>query len=297
MNSEQQPHRQDLVLGGEQPPPTAGAVLGGIAGLNQRFEQGDVTQKLATLVQAAKHNDGLNLLYRALEHEDLLIRAEAYVQLKAIASASFVPASFVSSPTLNRGIPLRVSDRIYAVYRSSVYYGDYLYYINAEIDEWYHKDYPFYHTRNTAGDKFIYVSETTQTRYEAPSLIAYLFDRKAADARAKTVYLEGFGQFNCNICEICPDDESEESDLNDEPEEFDLNAWVATNEIFVEDVLKDWEDSDWTYQARVLISLHNQKRFDLLCEIWQPLRYHPLAFVHEYVIDRPCYLRLAALES
>ncbi|MBW4694057.1 MAG: hypothetical protein KME27_20110 [Lyngbya sp. HA4199-MV5] len=288
MTSEPEPQNHDLVLGGQLPSPVSGAVLGGIAGLNRRFEQGNVIQKLVTLVQAAQYEDGLSLLYQALEHENLLVRAEAYTQLKAIAFASSVPSSFVASPILNRGIPLRVGDRIYAVYQSSVSYGDDWYYIHANIAEWYHEDYPLYHTsQDTTGSRFEYMFDTPHNNYEEPSLIAYFFDQTAADARAETAYLKKFEQFNCNICDVSPDGE---------PEEFDLNIWVESNAVIVEDVLKDWEDSDWTYQARVLTSLHNQKRYDLLREIWQPLGYHPLAFVHEYVIDHPCYLRLTALE-
>ncbi|MBL1178698.1 hypothetical protein [Pantanalinema sp. GBBB05] len=289
MHSQQYPHNQDLVLGGEQPPPIAGAVLGGIAGLNQRFEQGDVTQKLATLVQAAQHKDGLSLLYRGLEDENLLVRAEAYMQLKAIA-----PIFPTLPPILQRGIPLKAGDRIYAVYRSSVSYGDDWYYIDAEISEWYHEVYPFY-KEHVSGESFSYTSDLSSDNrmhssdaYKTPNLITYYIDKKAAETEAQTAFLGKFGQLNCNISEIYPDNELEE---------FDLIAWVETNEVFVEDVLQSWGDSGWAYQARVLTSLHNQRRFDLLREIWEQLGYHPLAFVHEYEIDRPCYLRLAALET
>lgn len=288
MHSQQYPHDQDLVLGSEQPPPIAGAVLGGIAGLNQRFEQGDVTQKLATLVQAAQHKDGLSLLERGLEDENLLVRAEAYMQLKAIAPTLPTPP-----PILQRGIPLKAGDRIYAVYRSSVSYGDDLYYIADCLSTWYHEDYPFYHTStDVAGDSFEYVSDAPKNNqlegedtYHQPRLIAYFTNRKAAETKAEAVYVDKFGQLGCEIWSV---DRKHRS--------FDLKAWVGANEIVIEDVLEDWGDSDWAYQARVLTSLHNQKRFELLREIWQQLGFKPLAFIHKYIIDRPCYLRLAALE-
>lgn len=58
-----QPQNSDLVLGGQQPPLIAGAVLGGLAGLEQRFEQNDLQEKLTALKQAARYKDGLSLLY------------------------------------------------------------------------------------------------------------------------------------------------------------------------------------------------------------------------------------------
>lgn len=289
MSQSSTPNPQDLVLGGKQPPPSTGAVLGGIAGLNQRFEQGDLIQKLAALGQATQHEDGLSLLYRGLEHENLLVRAEAYIQLKTIA-----PMFPTLPPILQRGIPLKAGDRVYAVYRSSVSYGDDWYYIDSDVSDWYHEDYPFY-KENVSEESFNYISDLPSDNrmhptdaYEMPNLIAYYIDQTAAEAEAQTVFLGKFGQLNCNVSEIYPDNESEE---------FDLIAWVEMNKIFVEDVLQNWGDSEWAYQARVLTSLHNQRRFDLLREIWGQLGYRPLAFVHEYVIDRPCYLRLTALET
>lgn len=131
------PNAQDLVLGGEMPPPVSGAVLGGVAGLNQRFEQGNLIQKLATLAQAAQYEDCLSLLYRGLEHDNLTVRAEAYIQLKVAPTLSSPP------PILQRGIPLRVGDRIYGVFHSCIEYGDDFYYIRDNLSEWYLKNFSF----------------------------------------------------------------------------------------------------------------------------------------------------------
>jgi hypothetical protein len=285
MVSEPQPQASDLVLGGQQLTPINGAVLGGLTGLNQRFETDNVLQKLAALVEAARHQDGLSILHRGLEDENILVRAEAYLQLKALETPSGRPSAIIE-----RGIPLRVGDRLYGVYRSSVTYGDDWYYIDTNLDEWYYRDYPFYQSRkDAAGNKFDYIYDGNDDVdcYEDPRLISYFFDRTTAHTKTEAVYVETVAQLNCVIYEIYAENEVEQ---------LDLKAWVQTNQIIVENVLEDWEDSDWTYQARVLVSLQKQKRYDLLREIWEPLGYDPLAFVYEYVIDRPCYLRIGELE-
>jgi hypothetical protein len=288
MVTEPQPQDCDLVLGGQQPNPINGAVLGGLTGLNQRFEKDDLQQKLAALVEAARHKDGLSILHRGLEHENLLVRAEAYLQLKALETTSGQP-----SPIIERGIPLRVGDRLYGVYRSAITYGDDWYYIYADLDdlEFYYEDYPFYQSRkDAAGNKFEYIYDSSQDSYEYPSLVGYFLDETTARAKAEAVYLEAFARLNCSIYEISVDIEAEQ---------LDLKAWVEENQIVVEKVPIDWqeEDLDWRYQIDVLTSLFNRKRYDLLREIWEPLGYDRLAFVYEHAIDRPCYLRIGELEK
>lgn len=89
-----------------------------------------------------------------------------------------------------------------------------------------------------------------------------------------------------------------------------MKAWVETNAIAVEAPLDIWMGEIWAEHGerhqiteddvldlRVIISLYRQKRYDLLREIWEPLGYEPLAFVHQHVIDRPCYLRIGEIEK
>lgn len=295
MSESSMPNAQDLVLGGEMPPPVGGAVLGGLLGLQQRFEQSELAQKLAALETATKYGaEAIPLLQQGLEDADLTVRSTAYSQLRKMG---------VSSPDLERGIPLRVGDRIYAVYESSVSYGDDLYYIGNRISEWYEEKHDLYHSSKDAhGHVFECVSDALEDNlldpYDEgydPRLIAYYLNAAVAEARAKVIYEEKFDKLGCEIYEI---EQYAELEENDTEEAFDLKNWVEMNQIIVDANLPEsWGDHDgWSYRNQVMMSLQKQKRFSLLRELWQRLGYGPLAFVHEYVIDRPCYLRLSALE-
>lgn len=312
MSESSLPKAQDLVLGGEMPPPVSGAVLGGLVGLQQRFQQFELAQKLAALEAAATYGaEAIPLLQQGLEAADLTVRSTAYSQLKKLG---------VLSPDLDRGIPLKVGDRIYAVYESSVSYGDDWYYIHAEIedDEELLEEYPFYHpSQDSNGHTFEYVSDAPQDNqrdpydegYE-PILIAYCLDSATAEAKAQIVYEEKFGKLDCEIYELdmyveSNEDELEEDDQNADnspqsktPTRFNLKAWVEANQVIVDAKLPyNWEEDDWSYRIQVLMSLQNRKQFSLLRELWRQEGYRPLAFVHEYEIDRPCYFRLHTIET
>ncbi|MBW4473105.1 MAG: hypothetical protein KME45_22410 [Stenomitos rutilans HA7619-LM2] len=310
------PNAQDLVLGGQFPPPFSGAVLGGLAGLEHRFNQADITQKLAALAEAATYGESaLPLIQRGLQDDNLQVRMAAYLPLKSLKPNDL---------ELKRGLPLRVGDRIYAVYESSVSFGDDLYYIRAQIDEEededYLEEYPLYHSsQDSDGHAFEYISDAPEDNQRDPcdegydpSLIAYYVDPSAAAVKAQIVYEEKFGNLGCEIYELDSYIEADEDDLEEDDEDFDaggisqsntpagfnLKAWVAANQVVVDaKIPKNWGDEDWAYEFQVLMSLQNQKQFSLLRELWQQKRYRPLAFVHEYVIDRPYYLRLTALET
>jgi hypothetical protein len=299
MSQPSAPNAQDLVLGGQLPPPVSGAVLGGLAGLEHRFNQANITQKLAALAEAATYGKtALPLLQQGLQDENLQVRMAAYLPLKSLKPNDL---------ELERGLPLRVGDRLYAVYESAVSYGDDWYYIHAEIDdddEDYDDEERFslYHSgQDSNGQTFEYISNAPGDNqldpydegYE-PTWIAYYIDSASAAAKAQIVYEEKFGKLGCEIYEV----NVYEPDEDDTPEAFNLKTWVAANKVIVDAKLPgDWRDEDWEYHFQVLMSLQDRKQFSLLRELWQQKRYRPLAFVHEYVIDRPCYLRLTALES
>ncbi|MBL1178697.1 hypothetical protein [Pantanalinema sp. GBBB05] len=315
MSESSVPKAQDLVLGGEMPPPVSGAVLGGLVGLQQRFQQSELAQKLAALEAAATYGaEAIPLLRQGLESADLTVRSAAYSQLRKLG---------VSSPDLERGIPLRVGDRIYGVYESAVSYGDDWYYIYARIDE---DDYDnfleesgFYQpSQDSNGYKLEYVADAPEDNQRAPyedynpSLVAYCLNPATAEAKAQIVYEEKFGKLGCEIYELDMCIESDEDGLEEDDQDvdaedipqsniskgFNLKAWVEANQVIVDAKLPyNWKDDDWSYRIQVLMSLQNRKQFSLLRELWQQEGYRPLAFVHEYEIDRPCYLRLHTLET
>ncbi len=89
MSEQSIPNSQDLVLGGKLPLPVASCVLGGLAGLNQRFEQSELEPRIAALTEAAKYGEeGVLLLRRGLEDDDLGVRLHAYEQLKTLGETS-----------------------------------------------------------------------------------------------------------------------------------------------------------------------------------------------------------------
>jgi hypothetical protein len=303
MSQPSTPNAQDLVLGGQLPPPNSGAVLGGLAGLEHRFNQTNVAQKLAALAEAVTYGESaLPLLQQGLQDDNLQVRMAAYLPLNSLKPNDL---------ELKRGLPLRVGDRIYAVYESSVSYGDDWYYIHAEIDDD-DEDYDdeddverfsLYHpSQDSNGQTFEYISNASGDNqrdpydegYE-PVWIAYYVDAATAEAKAQIVYEEKFGKLGCEIYELDTYIEPEE---NEPSETFELKAWVEANQVVVDaEIPEDWGDDDLNYETKVLMSLQNRKQFSLLRELWQQKDYKPLAFVHEYVIDRSCYLRIAALET
>ncbi|BAY82599.1 serine/threonine protein kinase [Calothrix parasitica NIES-267] len=55
--SENQPKEYDAVLGGRNPAPVDGAVLGGLEGVKRRFASGDENQKITAALEALKYGD------------------------------------------------------------------------------------------------------------------------------------------------------------------------------------------------------------------------------------------------
>ncbi|HEY9666281.1 MAG TPA: hypothetical protein V6C91_05720, partial [Coleofasciculaceae cyanobacterium] len=73
-NNLNQPKAHDVVLGGQTPTPLNGAVLGGLAGVKRRFNQGNsktspylVNQRINALKEALQYgSEGLELVIEAL---------------------------------------------------------------------------------------------------------------------------------------------------------------------------------------------------------------------------------------
>lgn len=78
-NKPNQPKSYDLVLGGENPPPINGAVLGGIEGVKRRLESDDIEIKKVALAEALKYNVfGLDLIIDALQDKSDKIQQAAF---------------------------------------------------------------------------------------------------------------------------------------------------------------------------------------------------------------------------
>ncbi|MDY6804962.1 MAG: LamG-like jellyroll fold domain-containing protein [Cyanobacteriota bacterium] len=77
------PRKYDAVKGGKKPPPTRGAVLGGIEGVKMRLNSTEVKVRAAAVVEAIKYGEaGLDLIIQALKDRDSLVRKTAKNCLK-----------------------------------------------------------------------------------------------------------------------------------------------------------------------------------------------------------------------
>ncbi|MFB2980833.1 GUN4 domain-containing protein [Microseira sp. BLCC-F43] len=78
-----QPRHYDAVIGGQNPPPLSGAVLGGLSGVKRRMASGSLESKIAALKEALKYGqNGLNLLIQALNDPESEMQWKAYLLLK-----------------------------------------------------------------------------------------------------------------------------------------------------------------------------------------------------------------------
>jgi len=83
MAENQQPGKYDAVLGGKNPPPVTGVVLGGIEGVKRRLSNPVTDVKIAALNDALKYGDvGLELVIKALQQEKKIVQRSAYKLLR-----------------------------------------------------------------------------------------------------------------------------------------------------------------------------------------------------------------------
>ncbi|MDY6896900.1 MAG: hypothetical protein SWZ49_02340, partial [Cyanobacteriota bacterium] len=117
----QNPREYDAVLGGNNPPPVDGVVLGGIEGLQRRLETGNTQQRVDSLADAVKYGDaGVDLLIKALDDKEIKVRAKAFEFLKDNDSEKV-------QQIVEKGIPLKKGDKLYCVYASDIDYNDEFY--------------------------------------------------------------------------------------------------------------------------------------------------------------------------
>lgn len=78
-----QPGRYDAVIGGQNPPPLTGVVLGGLEGVKRRMADAAVERRIAALKEALKYGqDGLELLVQALHDPASEMEWAAYLLLR-----------------------------------------------------------------------------------------------------------------------------------------------------------------------------------------------------------------------
>ncbi|MEH2246993.1 hypothetical protein [Nostoc sp.] len=81
-----QPREYDVVLGGQNPPPVDGVVLGGLEGAKQRFASNDENYRLSALSQLINHRqEGWDLVIQALKDPSQGVQLAAYKLLQDIS--------------------------------------------------------------------------------------------------------------------------------------------------------------------------------------------------------------------
>ncbi len=75
---QKQPRKYDAVMGGQAPPPTNNAILGGIEGVKLRLNCNVEKARVSAVSEAMKYGDaGLNLVIEALKDESFSVRKAA----------------------------------------------------------------------------------------------------------------------------------------------------------------------------------------------------------------------------
>ncbi len=296
-NSSQEPRKFDAVKG-RQVPPVSGAVLGGIEGLRQRFTTGNEQVRLDAVVSASTYGDeALDILVKALKDASLQVRVKAYQILKESNQAESETA---------KGLRLNVGDKIYCVYRSSLSYGDDLYYLVDSINDYYDDDnyneeddkYDFYEPLLEDEDGYLhYITDITDNintkkpyhwidNYDRPLLESFHVDENPAREAAKYLHSQ-------RLLEL--DEEIGNIDCQLSYDTKQLNQWCHNQNLFLK--CKKAESS-WEFQNRIFRTLQKRLDIELINRFWgYTLGLKRLAFVHQLIIDRKCYLQSSFLDT
>ncbi|MBL1178402.1 hypothetical protein [Pantanalinema sp. GBBB05] len=135
----EQPQANDVILGGQTPPPISSAILGGIVGLHQQLIMALPEQRSQLLATALNYSEvGIDLLISILNDDPVLtIRATAYQLLQSVDSEK-------TNEAIANGILLNPGDRFYCVCKSAITYGDDWYSLNDSVfnsDYWTSEDF------------------------------------------------------------------------------------------------------------------------------------------------------------
>ena len=85
------PRKYDVVLGGKNPPPLTGAVLGGVAGVKHRLKSNSPELRVTTIMDALSYgNAGLEVIIQALNDEAQQVRDTACLLLQTKSAKLFL---------------------------------------------------------------------------------------------------------------------------------------------------------------------------------------------------------------
>ncbi|RUS95873.1 hypothetical protein DSM106972_088860 [Dulcicalothrix desertica PCC 7102] len=288
-NSEE-PRKFDAVKGGQVPPPVSGAVLGGIEGLRQRFATGNEQVRLDAVTNASIYGDeALDILVKALKDASLQVRVKAYQILKELNQAESETA---------KGIRLNIGDKIYCVYLSSLSYGDDGYYVRDAIDDIDDEDEDYDEYEERSEKNLLYKPQLDDGEGYAHYIAALKYNEKSIteeDYRPVVISPHIFREEAEEAAEILHRKRLlqvyYEYGMIYEQNYYDkdqLNQWCKENNLSI--ACKRNEESE-KFQVRIYRTLQDKLNIELLKKFWEYTVSGHLAFVHECIIDRKCYLR------
>jgi hypothetical protein len=313
MNINPHPKSTDVVMGGQVSPPTGGAILGGMEGLQQRFTGGDSEQRVEVLADALDYGRaGVDFLLEALNDAVLNVRVAAYRHLQQVVSertnqknadgtpqwwqqleSTLIPEQVQRS--LAKGIPLKKGDRLYRVYISAIDYDDSYYTLLDSVQAYEAHD-------------FCYDGELLHP------VERYLFRDQAeqiAQDLHRTILSNGnFAEFNQrHQLQLKPSDYylfKITGDLRDfyRSGNQSIRDWCMAHSIDID--LSDYVDEEmpeddeqgeywWEAQEEVLEQLQDQKNYSLLEEFCNLIGMGRFTFVHEESVDRDDYFPVTGL--
>ncbi|MBL1178699.1 hypothetical protein [Pantanalinema sp. GBBB05] len=306
-NDASQPEPTDLILGGHLPPPSSGAVLGGIQGLRQRLADASPDQIVDLLPQSLNYGEaGIDVLVEAVHDAALIVRAKACQLLQRIDSPK-------AQQAIANGLWLNPGDRIYYVFASFSDYNDCWYYLVDSIDKM---------CDSLGCDSINDILSYCKSKPAFQSiLVSQHISKENAETVAKTHHqwrameedFSGTGQHhnfrgNFDLIEWCKTNNVLVRLPGEDRSEFEqrINTFYSVQNSLTlgkeqQFIWQEWEKDDYTVddwweiryelECKIVELLKASQQYELLGQLWLEAA-GKLAFVHEEVASESIYIRI-----
>lgn len=279
----QNPSEYDAVLGGNNPPPVDGVVLGGIEGLKRRLETGNTQQRVNSLSDVVKYGDaGVDLLIDALEDSEIHVRAKSFEILNNQNSEK-------AQQIINKGIPLKKGDKLYCVYASDIDYNDEFYNLLDSLEKVENSCYAGECELIHPITRYVYKNEAEAVAEDLHQTI--LRGKKLSEFCRR--YSLQINEQEMNYLKTLFDytDEYiyEFSYHNGLANILNLNDFCIENNIDLESRLG--KEESWDFKDRILKHLQQTRNCDKLSLFFYFLQIGKFAFVEEEIVNQDEYLK------
>ncbi|MBW4694056.1 MAG: hypothetical protein KME27_20105 [Lyngbya sp. HA4199-MV5] len=316
MKANSQPESTDAVMGGQVPPPTGGAILGGMEGLQQRFTSSNVEQRVEALADALNYGRaGVDFLLEALNDAALDVRVAAYRQLQQVVSARTGQKAAEGMPqwwqqlettliperverSLAKGIPLKKGDRLYRVYISAIDYDDEYYTLLDSVQAYEAHDFCYDGELLYPVERYLFreqaetVAQDLHRVFLTNGDFAAFNQRHQLNLNPRNYYLK---DITGDLCSFYRNDSQSIKDwCASHNIDIDLSDYVDEDNVD-EDIPEDDTQGEyrWEAQEEVLQQLQDQKNYPLLEAFCNLIGMGRFTFVHEESVDRDGYFPVA----